>query len=992
MKTLLKVALVFFVIVGLLLGAAIFVLTRPGVQTSLIEKRLPPGSSLRSVQVTTGSLSLSELKLALPDGTVLRVDRLETDFKPLAAVFDRTVRMGAVQLQGVVVDLQAPLIAFETKRRAPTTPRPAASGEAVKEAPSTAVTPAPAQTTGSPLDTVYALGQLDWLLDIGSVSIDGEVRDPAGSVFALQLRSDAIRPGASANMEASLGLRSAQELPAGLQEFEASARVQLMQNEGGGFEQVAFESVASSSDAAGNKLLSLSQNFELNVQSFDETASLRAELRADLPQPDIFLPELSDLPGLGIEAAFRGSAKGRQLTLSEASFAASSAGQPVAELDLKQSFKIGSREQLTGDLMDFRLTRMPLAWVTPWLPEGLAVTGEPLTMAIRFTGETDGRLLLESTGPLEIGPLSVLQGGAPLLQDVTLTAAPRLRMSEDQSFVWDLGEFRLMDRYGELVTGQSTGRLDAGIDMADTALPAGLQTSTRFDLGLLELSQQPMFANRFSLLTGRGQAALRLDPGAEYPYALQGAIRGLSSRDQPGLRQDYRFAVQLKESQPEVLALGLNLEAGADSRPSTSVQVAGQFRPGSEPRAFQVDLTSPRMSQQDLMLLASAFSPGETAVDRQQPAVVSDQVNAPLQPSGSTARRPSAGVEPPPWSGLKGNFSAEIDAFVLNSGRTVEAVEARGRVSGALLALSELQARLEDGRIEGQARAEFAAQDEAPYRIGGEFRLRSLDPSLFADRRAGTFPVQGLFDGDLSFNGRGQSLEHAADGVQGELTVTGREGVLTAFELDQRSQLGLIGAGLLGQRFERPGISAMAQAVPYFENMPFEHFELKLSRGADKNILVPKLQFKGDNVLIDGSGFIAATNLEGLLDQPLDLSLEFGAKGKLVKYLETLQLLGADIGEDGFRRWSKAIEIGGTLGNPDTSALKRVLRQAAKQALSQPRETEQEVDAAETDATETDTSGTGGEEAQPAPKKSKEQKLRDDVETGLDLLNTVLGG
>ena len=988
MKTLLKVALLFFVIVGLLLGAAIFVLTRPGVQTSLIEKRLPPGSSLRSVQVTTGSLSLSELKLALPDGTVLRVDRLETDFKPLAAVFDRTVRMGAVQLEGIVVDLQAPLIAVETKRRAPTTRSPAASGEAVKEAPSAPVAPAPAHTTGSPLDAVYALGQLDWLLDIGSVSIDGEVRDPAGSVFALQLRSDAIRPGASANMEASLRLRSAQELPAGLQEFEASARVQLVQNEGGGFEQVAFESIASSSDAAGNQLLSFSQSFDLNVRSFDETASLRAELRADLPQPGIFLPELSDLPGLGIEAAFRGSAKGRQFTLSEASFAASSAGQPVAELDLSQNFRVGSGEQLTGDLMDFRLTRMPLAWLTPWLPEGLAVTGEPLTMAIRFTGETDGQLLLESVGPLEIGPITVLQGGAPLLQDVTLTAKPLLRVSEDQSFSWDLGEFRLMDRYGELVTGQSTGQVDAGIDTADTVLPAGIQTSTRFDLGLLELSQQPVFANRFSLLTGRAQAALRLDPGAEYPYALQGAIRGLSPRDQPGLRQDYRFAVQLKESQPEVLALGLNLEAGADSRPSTSAQVAGQFRPGSEPMAFQVDLTSPRMNQQDLMLLASAFSPGEMAVDRQQP-VARDPVTAPRRPAtGSTAgRRPSASVEPPPWSGFEGQFSAEIDAFVLNSGRTVEAVEARGRVSDVLLALSELQARLEDGRIEGQARAEFAAQDEAPYRIGGEFRLRSLDPSLFADRRAGTFPVQGVFDGDLIFNGRGQSLEHAVDGVQGELTLTGREGVLTAFELDQRSQLGLIGAGLLGQRLERPGISALAQAVPYFENMPFEHFELKLSRGADKNILVPKLQFKGDNVLIDGSGFIAATSLEGLLDQPLDLSLEFGAKGKLVEYLETLQLLGADIGEDGFRRWSKAIEIGGTLGNPDTSALKRVLRQAAKQALSRPRETEQESDAAESDA-----SGTGGEEAQPAPKKSKEQKLRDDVETGLDLLNTVLGG
>jgi len=71
MKTLLKIFLVLFVLVLVLVGAGLFILTRPGVQKKLVESQLPEGSSIRTVRVTTSSLELSELKLALPDGRLL---------------------------------------------------------------------------------------------------------------------------------------------------------------------------------------------------------------------------------------------------------------------------------------------------------------------------------------------------------------------------------------------------------------------------------------------------------------------------------------------------------------------------------------------------------------------------------------------------------------------------------------------------------------------------------------------------------------------------------------------------------------------------------------------------------------------------------------------------------------------------------------------------------------------------------------------------------
>ena len=64
------------------------------------------------------------------------------------------------------------------------------------------------------------------------------------------------------------------------------------------------------------------------------------------------------------------------------------------------------------------------------------------------------------------------------------------------------------------------------------------------------------------------------------------------------------------------------------------------------------------------------------------------------------------------------------------------------------------------------------------------------------------------------------------------------------------------------------------------------------------------------------------------------------AKGRLVDHLETLELLGTKTSEDGFRNWNQDIEIRGSLGDPDTSALKELLNNAARRALDKPRKGE----------------------------------------------------
>ncbi len=67
-------------------------------------------------------------------------------------------------------------------------------------------------------------------------------------------------------------------------------------------------------------------------------------------------------------------------------------------------------------------------------------------------------------------------------------------------------------------------------------------------------------------------------------------ITGLRSRGIPGSRQDYRLAAQLKKTSGGAYALSSNLQAGSESRPSTSLQLAGHVHAEHKPLPFKIFL------------------------------------------------------------------------------------------------------------------------------------------------------------------------------------------------------------------------------------------------------------------------------------------------------------------------------------------------------------------------------------------------------------------
>ena len=1031
MKTFIRLVLLCFALFVLLLVVGAVVLTRPGVQKRILEGQLPAGSSIGMVRLTTGSIELSELKLALPDGTQVHLNMLNADFEPLAAYFDKTIKLGALNVEGLVID--TPKAFIETPAdptspssssstppsvATPSTGKPTVAEPAVAADRSQALEVESSTGAASPTDALYVLGQLDWLFDIDSVQLTGELRDASGSTFVLALQSGAMRPGEETVIEASLKLNSDQTLQAGLKQFDADARVTLQQNTNGGFEKVRIESLTKASDAEGNKLLTASQELDLVMKGREERASVELLFNVELPKPEIFSPEMVGVGAINVQGSLAASALREEFTLSATNLVVYASGAEVVSLKSNKNFTLGGDADLSGDLMGVRIRDLPLAWLGPWLPAGFELTGEDLTAQFNLTGTPAGALQLSSIAPLRLGPLSLTQDGLPLLQQVTISAQPVIRMAADESISWELNALQIQDRFGEFLSGRSVGRFTPSASSAGR-IPSGLQAEAELTFGLQEITQQPALEGFASVMSGRALLDIKIDPAEAYPVAIQGRLEGISPRAYPGQRQDYRFALQISEPIAGDLAVGASLEAGSAKNPSTSLEFAGQVRPEAKPLNFKIDLNAGRLSQRDIDLLVAAFTPQPAIPERTSDARLAEPNPSTLKLPGNT-RRPDQAADALPssapettfvpvateslWADYDGEVDISISEFYLLSGDVVTDLKAQAKVNDALLRISQLKGAYKGGQLSGYGEARFSTAPSAGYTIQSALNVENLDPSVFSKKRSGSFPVRGLFSGEAAFTGQGPTLEAAVDALQGELAITGKEGVLTAFDLDDLmpdlgmgniaglGSLGLISADILGKSLSRPGLTAVARAIPYFENMPFSAFSLKLVRGNDRRILIPELLFVGRNILIDGSGSIAATSLKDALSQPLDLQLEIGAKGELIDSLETLELLGPDTTADGFRRWSNTIAITGSLEEPDTSALERLLKAAAKRALTQSglrlptRAAGDGKVAVPAEGKETSQSNLSE-----AREPSKEEKIIQDVGAGLDVINSLFG-
>lgn len=992
MKTFFRIAVILFLLVLVVLAGTYLTLTNAGFQKGLVERQLPAGSSIESIHVTASKVTLTGLVWILENGTRVQIESLYTPFKPLAAVFDQTIKAGLVQVEGLRVDLPA-VVEPNASSRASTD----SDGDPpVTDLPDTLSLEE--SHTANPIEWLIAMGDFEWLFDIDGIDIEGVIYDGRAAQYTLRVDSAAIRPGLASQIEVSLQLLADAPLPSGLKAIDASVAFSFKQQANGGFESLQLETNLVGDDVLGRRAVFVRQALDMVVDDTQGDATVSLRFDADLTKPQVFVPNLAPLGALAVSGNAVASIDGERVTLSVGDLVVSAAGAELVAMNLKRSIVLSDQQEMSGEWLEASITAFQLEWLNPWLSNGLQIHSQtPVSLMLSIAGTESGGITIAAVEPLQLGPLAVSESGVPLLEEITVRVSPEFQLNADQSLAYALNSLSVADQYGAFIQGSASGLIQLEAPRGAANPFAGLQSQIKLQIGLQELSQLPMFAGSASIFSGQLALDLNVDGFADEPLELQAKIQGLRARSIPSTFKNYNVTLHLnKIKNTKEWRMDANLLAGAVSRPSTSLQLAATLDSHSKPLRFSADLSGPLVNQEDITVLAAALSPREVAAPN--PSLLREARRGALTlPSSPRSKAvETSSLVPPAWAVLNGDVVVKINEFRLEAGQVIEAITLQADVSEPRLIVDPISAKIGGGEIKGNGTVEYAFSELKPYSLTADFHCTDVNPAVFVKRHQ-TPPVQGQFDGAFEMIGFGATLKAAIEDSTATLKVTSEQGVLTAFELDERRQLGLGLAGLLGQSLDRPGIAALSQTIPYFKEIRFNDFAFELTRGADKRVLVPQLRLEGESILIDASGSVGASRLDDVLDQPLDLTLSLSAKGRLTEYLDILDLLQPTVGEDGFRRWKQDIDITGTLTDPDSGALMDILNDAAKGAFSKPSKREQRTQETAPDDSlpaallpQGDTPQAAIELEEPQ-EKSKEQRRRDEIEMGLDLINSFFG-
>lgn len=1118
MKKLLVILGSLFVLFLLVLAGGYFLLTNPGFQKRMIEARLPEGSSVESVRLGPGSAELSGLDLRMPDGAVLRIARAETSYDPWAALRRKTIRMGAIEVRELELDISE----VAARPAEPRPPLPERKPEAEEPEREKEAAP-PVAEEGLPWELLRQVEEFEWLVDIEKVDIGGRLRDGNGNEFEFRIVSDAIRPGRESHLEADLSLVSGRELEGGFRTFASEADIRFRQKEAGGFEAFAMKTDTTGKDGEGAVLLSVRQELGFSLDSKEKraeaTASVDAELlqpgrlvpeldavgavrvrgeagvrargealtlekadftaraadreiaraqllqsmalrgeqefegellqvgvnelplvwlnpwlppesaieggplsfelavrgeangdlavsgKAELPRPDLLAPELDAVGALRVRGGAVVRPGGTAVTLKEADITAYADDREFARAELRQSVTLRGERDLEGELFEARLRELPLNWVNPWLPSGFVLEGAPLSLELAVAGGPDGGWRVRAEEPITLGPVSIRRDGEPLVEELKVLVDPALRLGAEGNVEAEWAALEFADAYGQWLEGSGSARFHPAERTGGDPF-SGVVLDTDLRIGLQEMFQQPALAGYVGILGGELVLAIQVDGASPEPVRASARLNGLRPRAVPEDRRDYAVGAMLaKGERADEWRLSGDFRAGPEDRPSSNGRFSGSAEPMAKPVPFQMELNAERIRQSDighLMAVLDVGAPDGAQTERPAPGTRRDAPTPATEPmSGATT-----GAEGPPWAMLDGTLRVRIDAFELNTGRSLRQLRADARVSPEELSLSSFSGRMEDAKINGSGAVRHRDDPTNAYQLDSELEFEGFDPEILSAAGAKNVPVRGTFAGSANVRSEADSLERLAENARADIRVTGRDGVLTAFELDERGQLGLAGAGLLGRAMDRPGISALAETIPYFKDMRFDEFVLELSRGENKRIDISQLLFTGENLLIDAAGSIAPGRLKEIMKQPMRLNMNLGAKGALTDHLETLGLLSGEKAEDGFRRWKKDVAITGTLADPNTDSLMQLLRDAARSALTgrssrrgdgaEPTaEGEDGQKAAKGDGAEQNGKRDGGEdtsEKEEGERETPESESRlNDVQRGMKLFESLIG-
>ncbi len=654
-------------------------------------------------------------------------------------------------------------------------------------------------------------------------------------------------------------------------------------------------------------------------------------------------------PPLTVDSAAEGRIEGQKLQLTKFSAVLSHGrGLLVAAVEILQpltadfSTEFVVPANVLAPAARLRVCELPLILAQAFRPKsGFSGMLKAVTLDVMLP--VPDKIIVQTPNPISLRGVSVALDGQALAKglDFDLDFAAT-RHGEEVS--GELRNFEVRQGSSVLVNLTATGGTVPGPKFAATG-------KGRLKADVAAILKQPLLAGFGVLSRGNLTADFDVNAGESLLVKAGATLRNLvaSQGDQPLGDIDLTVDSTLKpDGSGGTVKIPLTLTAGGRS---SDLTLEGGFARTAANVSFTGRLGSKLLVADDLQALAAlapqspaanppAVAPAGGTQTASRPAVGQGGTVASLaaNPGGVTA--PAAAVAArdtqPFWKGVSGRLDADLKLVKYGRDYTISDIHGAAVVDDTHVALENLEGKFKDNAFKITVGVDFAAKAPQPYTLSGLVKVPGFDVGAFL--RATNPNEAPAIETKVAINaklgGQGATEADLVQNAIGQIDVTGSKGVLRA--LGKKGETAGTASsliGLLGAATGSSGTVALGQFTGELKEMPFDHFSMHLERGADLNLKLTSLEFISPVTRITGNGSIQHQKGVEMPNQPLHLEVQLAGKDHMATLLGSLNLLGDQQDDKGYTLMNSPFVIGGTLANPDSSQLWKIVGSAAAKAV-----------------------------------------------------------
>jgi hypothetical protein len=533
-----------------------------------------------------------------------------------------------------------------------------------------------------------------------------------------------------------------------------------------------------------------------------------------------------------------------------------------------------------------------------------------------FVLTADGdKLRWHTVSQLKLAGVSLAQGDRPALTGLTIEAMPVIELNGSNASTVQTGEVSVRNSAGAAVAtfkGESMRSAESG-----------QRGTLTFNLELPALASQPLFAGAQAVSEGRASGEIRVALGTASQVEARLTVNGLVARDSgqtlPVANLSFRSVTQ-ENGRTSVSAPLLLDRAGQRS----DLNLGLELTPVGQVLGLDGRLTGEHVELADVLSLLSVFFASTAAT-----------VN-PGAASASTA--PVEADATPAWARFNGQLLVDLKSATSGKDWSMTGLTGLLVIDPARVSLQKIEAAFgEKSRLAAKGDLRFTGGGQ-PYQLAGEFSLTEFDTGkLFKAIEPARPPtVEGIFSLAGSLAGQGATIDQTIEQTRGRFDLTSRQGIFrglqrTSNKVSMTSKAVELGASVLGSILGSDKGTKVAEKVAgtaYFVDqlaqsvgeLNYDQLSVRLVRDESLDLTLEDFSLVSPEVRLLGKGVVSYAADKTLLEQPLNATLSFAARGKTEQTFGKLHLIDGTRDELGYARAQLPVTIGGTLSRPDPSA------------------------------------------------------------------------